>query len=297
MINIYDFIRAHSSSFDQLRFGDNGDIFIDYLCPIKENKARVWTDMNCLMYVMEGAKGYASMDYYHESAASQVLFIRKGGYMLHQRFENPYRALIFMFADASLKSFFAEYPYLLAERVATEADFMSQPVVLELPSSPFIASTFSSALDHLKHPVPESHVSLKLKFRELLVDMLREKRSNPFYVYLSWLCDDEKLSFMKLMRENAHCHFTIEELARVSGMSLSSFKRVFKGSFGMSPGKWLDQQRISSAIALLVNTSKTISEIAFDLGYSDASAFTRAFKRATDKNPAYYRRKHYSESK
>lgn len=62
----------------------------------------------------------------------------------------------------------------------------------------------------------------------------------------------------------------------------------------MSPGKWLDQQRISSAIALLVNTSKTISEIAFDLGYSDASAFTKAFKRATDKNPAYYRKKESS---
>lgn len=290
MINIFDFISANSSYFDQLTFGDRGEIFIDYVCPIKENQARVWSDKNCLMYILEGSKGYASMDYYHESQPHQVLFIRKGGYVLHQRFEKPYRALIFMFDDAVIQEFLVDYPQLLTMKVSTETDFMRQPVVLELQSSSFVESVFRSSLDYLKDATAESRVSLKLKFRELLVNLLREKDSNYFYLYLSWLRHDDAVSFIKLMRENSHCHFTVEQLARVAGMSLSTFKRIFRQHFGVPPGKWLDEQRMSNAIAMLYHSDKTISEIAFELGYSDSPAFTKAFKRATGQNPGDYRR-------
>ena len=42
MINIYDFICANATSFDQLMFGEKDDVFIDYLCPIQQVKARAW---------------------------------------------------------------------------------------------------------------------------------------------------------------------------------------------------------------------------------------------------------------
>lgn len=290
MINMYDFISSNASYFDQLKFSEGGELFIDYLCPITEPQARVWSHKNCLMYVVQGAKGYASMDYHHKSQEHQVLFIRKGGYVLHQHFEKPYRALIFMFDEKAVKTLLAEYPGLLSKKVYTKADFMSQPVVIELGSSSFIESIFISSLEYLKHPATESVISLKLKFQELLVNLLREKDPNAFHMYLSWLCNDESVSFIKLMRENSHFNFTTKELARTAGMSVSTFKRTFKKHFDIPPGQWLREQRIAKAMALLSNTGNTISEIAFELGYSDAAAFSKAFKRANGLNPTDYRR-------
>lgn len=291
MVNIYDFICSDSSYFDQLKFSKGGELFIDYLCPITEPRARVWTHKNCLMYVVQGAKGYASIDHYHESHQHQVLFLRKGGYVLHQHFEKPYRALIFMFEDEAIKTLIADYPDLLNKKVLTKADFMKQPVVLELESSSFIESIFISSLEYLKQPTTESVISLKLKFNELLVNLLRGEESNLFHMYLSWLCNDESVSFIKLMRENSHCNFTTKELARTAGMSLSTFKRVFKKHFNLPPGQWLREQRIANAVVLLSTTDHTISEIAFKLGYNDAAAFSKAFKRAINLNPADYRQK------
>lgn len=291
MLNMYDFISSQASYFDQLKFSDGGELFIDYLCPITEPKAQVWTHKNCLMYVVKGAKGYASMDLYHKSQEHQVLFFRKGGYILHQYFEEPYRALIFMFDEKAVKTLLAEYPDLLKRKENKKSDFKRQPVVVELQSSSFVESIFTSSLEYLKEPSTESEISLKLKFKELLVNLLREKDHNAFHMYLSWICNDESVSFIKLMRENSHFNFTTQELARTAGMSLSTFKRTFKKHFDRSPGQWLRDKRISHAKGLLSNTDTTISEIAFQLGYNDASAFSKAFKRQTNQNPTDYRAK------
>lgn len=289
MINIYDFICSNSSHFAQLKFGNDEKIFIDYLCPITEEKARVWSHKNCLMYIDKGAKGYSSIDYYHKSDEQQVLFIRKGGYILNQYFEKPYRALIFMFDDLAVKELLLEYPDLLKQKVGSEKYFISKPTVLQLESSSFIQSIFITSLEYLKHPSVESKISLEIKFKELIVNLLREKDSNEFYSYLSWLHNDEKVSFIKLMYENRHFSFSSEELAKIACMSLSTFKRIFKKHFGISPGKWLRIQRIEKAKDLLKNTNKSISEIAFDLGYGDTASFSKAFKLTTKINPTDFR--------
>lgn len=146
MINIYDFICHNSSFFDQLKFGGRGDLFIDYLCPIQEKKARAWSHKNCLMYVVQGIKSYDSTKHYHQSREHQLLFIRKGGVILHQYFQEPYRALIFMFDDAVIKELISEYPSLLEAATVKNFDYSNQPTIVELNSNPFIKSVFISSL-------------------------------------------------------------------------------------------------------------------------------------------------------
>lgn len=65
------------------------------------------------MYVVQGVKGYAAVNHYHQSREHQLFFVRKGGIVLHQYFEKPYRALIFMFDDEVIKELISEYPTLL----------------------------------------------------------------------------------------------------------------------------------------------------------------------------------------
>lgn len=285
MVNIYDFITGNASHFRQAQFDGQNGIFIDYLCPITEMKSRVWTHRNCLMYVMEGAKGYASLSQYHESKEGQVLFIRKGGYVLFQKFEKPYRALIFMFGDSALKSLLEQYPELLKKQDHTESIFMEQPELLPLEPSPHVRSVFMTSLDYLDDVSVRNTVSLNLKFKELMVNLLDEKQPSAFHLYLSWICSDERAAFIKLVNENSHMNFTTPELARTAGMSLSTFKRMFQRHIGAPPGKWLRKKRIERARALLRNSGKSISDIAFELGYSDAAAFSKAYKQTMGVNP------------
>ena len=291
MLNMYDFIAANSSYFDQLKFGRQDDLFIDYICPIKEMKSRVWSHKNCLMYVVQGEKGYASSRQLYESEKGEVLFIRKGGYILFQRFKEPYRALIFMFGDDAVKSLLTEYPNLLSLDNKTKTGFMDQPEVLLLESSPYVESVFLTSQHYLKQPDPESNISLEFKFRELLVNLLRNKKADAFYLYLSWISMDDQAPFIKLMKENSHLNFTSEELAKTAGMSLSTFKREFKKQFGISPGKWLREQRLYRAKIMLKNPDKNISDIAFELGYNDVAAFSKAFKSETGFSPSEFLKK------
>ena len=289
MINIYDYICANASLVDQMKFGQRGDIFIDYLCAIDDQKARTWSHKNCLMYVARGIKGYDTYSHYHESAPHEVLFIRKGGVVLHQIYEEPYRALIFMVDDSTIQNIVSEYPKLFIFHPGQKIDFTSYPSLDSLHSGPQIKSIFYSALDYLKKPTPESQVSMELKFKELVVNLIRNKESNTFARYLSWLCQENESAFIKLMRENCQNNFTVKELARIAGMSLSTFKRTFVRLLNVPPGKWLDIQRMNKANYYLLHTTKTISEIAFELGYKDSSAFPRWFKNRTGQSPQKFR--------
>lgn len=290
MINMYDFITANASNFDQLKFGKYNDIFIDYLCPLTDAKSRVWTHKNCLMYVMQGVKEYASLEHYHKSQEGEVLFISKGGYILFQHFEKPYRALIFMFNDDAIRDLVLEYPDLLRTEQHARNAFLHESEILPLESNAFIESIFLSSLMYVQDPAEESPISLELKFKELLINLLRKREDNAFYRYLSWLSLDDEVSFIKLMKDNSHLNFTSEELARAAGMSLSSFKRNFKKYFGLPPGKWLHQQRIARAKKMLKNQVRNISDIAFELGYNDAASFSKAFKGAIGMSPSEFTR-------
>jgi AraC family transcriptional regulator, exoenzyme S synthesis regulatory protein ExsA len=70
----------------------------------------------------------------------------------------------------------------------------------------------------------------------------------------------------------------LEEYARLSGRSLSLFKRDFKKIYNTAPGRWLTQKRIEYGRYLLQKTDKSVTDIALDCGLKNHSHFSRVFK-------------------
>ncbi|PTY01453.1 hypothetical protein DB346_11915 [Verrucomicrobia bacterium LW23] len=85
---------------------------------------------------------------------------------------------------------------------------------------------------------------------------------------------------------------TETELAAAAGISISQLKRVFAKELGMPPREYLRRHRAESCAEALLYTSRSIKEIALNLGYSDPANFVRWFRRTFRMAPGEYRKSH-----
>jgi AraC family transcriptional regulator len=90
------------------------------------------------------------------------------------------------------------------------------------------------------------------------------------------------------MREELGRDLTLEELARVAGLSRFHFIREFRRATGESPHRYLMNLRVLRAEALLRTKGRTVSlaQVAADTGFFDQSHLTRHFRRTLGTTPA-----------
>lgn len=80
-----------------------------------------------------------------------------------------------------------------------------------------------------------------------------------------------------------------DRVAQLCGLSKSRFRAVFKDVMGQAPGRYALEIRLKKAANLLLASSRDISEIAIECGWSDPFHFSRIFKRAYCVSPKMYR--------
>lgn len=88
---------------------------------------------------------------------------------------------------------------------------------------------------------------------------------------------------------------TPEKLAELTCMSYSKFRKIFKEYTGFAPSQYIQEVRINMAKEMLTNTSKSIKEIAFELGYENKDYFFTVFRKVTGMTPISYRK--YTQGK
>ncbi|MES1152152.1 MAG: AraC family transcriptional regulator [Dongia sp.] len=94
----------------------------------------------------------------------------------------------------------------------------------------------------------------------------------------------------ELLRESPAGETPLASVASACGLSLSQFSRAFRKSVGVPPHRWVMQQRIALAKALLRNESVSLSQAALECGFSDQSHFTRYFSALVGISPGAWRR-------
>jgi transcriptional regulator GlxA family with amidase domain len=87
----------------------------------------------------------------------------------------------------------------------------------------------------------------------------------------------------------SHEEWPVERLAQVSGVSEAHFARSFKQAFGIPPHRYLLTRRIERAMALLRDTDRPITDIAFDTGWASLGTFGRTFRDITGSSPSAVR--------
>ena len=87
----------------------------------------------------------------------------------------------------------------------------------------------------------------------------------------------------------SHEEWSVQRLARVSGVSEAHFARSFKDAFGVPPHRYLLTRRIERATSLLRDTDLPITDIAFQTGWKSLGTFGRTFRDVTGKSPGDFR--------
>ena len=145
-------------------------------------------------------------------------------------------------------------------------------------------------LSVLPYVQPGKNVSKKLasiKVNEA-IQLLLETRTN-LESFLFDFSDPHKQNLEEFMLKNFHHNAPIKYFARLSGRSLTSFKRDFAETFKASPGNWLKNKRLSEAYYLIKKKSQNPRDIYLDLGFENLSHFYTAFKQKYGHTPAEIR--------
>ncbi len=95
---------------------------------------------------------------------------------------------------------------------------------------------------------------------------------------------------LRMIQEKMGEDFEMEKLARAVGLSRPHFFKLFKQYMGVTPNVYMNTLRSERAIEELLNTDKTVTDIAFDLGFSSQASFTRFFSSNVGIAPSEYRR-------
>ena len=93
---------------------------------------------------------------------------------------------------------------------------------------------------------------------------------------------------LEYIRNNLTTEMDITLLAHRASFSRIYFHKLFKASTGRTIHQYIEEQRIKKAINLMISTDMTLSQVAYECGFSSQSYFCYAFKRNTGKTPRTY---------
>nr|WP_298725938.1 AraC family transcriptional regulator [uncultured Steroidobacter sp.] len=102
---------------------------------------------------------------------------------------------------------------------------------------------------------------------------------------LAGLRDSQLAIALRGIHMNTSHPWTLATLARLAGMSRSSFAERFSRVIGTTPLNYLLQWRIAVAKNMLAHEQRSVAETALAVGYQSASAFSTAFSRETGRSP------------
>lgn len=108
--------------------------------------------------------------------------------------------------------------------------------------------------------------------------------------------DRDEQRFESAILSGISSNVSIEDLASMCCYSVSTFKRRFRGRYGMSPHRWMLRCRLDIAARILGEARLPINVIAALCGFINVSHFIATFRRRFGDTPSHVMRRRYSRA-
>lgn len=164
--------------------------------------------------------------------------------------------------------------------------------IRDSPSGQWLEDTLRYSVDHAEASGPGGAAVVAKLSEVLFVETLRRHIAKLPPAQTGWLAgarDPEVGKALALLHKQPAQPWTIASLANEVGVSRSVLAERFRHYLADSPIGYLTRWRLQLAAQLLSSTSKSVAEVAGDVGYESDPSFNRAFKREHGLPPAAFR--------
>lgn len=251
-------------------------------------KNKVTLYQNLFSFLSEGHKGVSYAQKHTQIDSTQFLLLSSGNCLMTEKLisdQGRYTSTLLFFDNKSLTDFFLKYPDLFTKN--TEDTFSEVPFVV-FQKDGFLQN-FISSLSLMNSDNKRISVEMaRLKFEELML-YLGDKFPEKILQLRTCVQEShEDFEIRKAVEAHTENNITIEELAFLCNMSISTFKRRFTKIYGSSPNKWMLQRRMEIAAALLLRAEEKPSDVYYKVGYENLSSFIQSFKQTFGVTPKEY---------
>jgi AraC-like DNA-binding protein len=228
------------------------------------------------------AKDNQSFDITFESPQQRLIFFPKINGELNFIKEEKTKAFIVTITLEKIKSVFGEKLGCL--NYFGECILRKEPIVFNTDSTR-ITNKMQEILNEIMTCSLSNNIKnifLETKVIELFILQLDCLKCNFDCKLKNELRRDDLIKLnkvKKILDEKPHDNYSIESISRNIGINSFKLKSGFKDLFGTSVIAYVREKRLEKAKLLLINTTKSINEIAEISGYKNPQHFTAAFKK------------------
>lgn len=123
---------------------------------------------------------------------------------------------------------------------------------------------------------------------QMILELCAEKLLQEEVFYVGH--QDSVSRIEQYINEHLSDALTLEDIASHAYLNPSYLSAMYHKTTGMTLSQYIHQARISRSIYLFLNTTRSVAQIAADVGFRDANYFSKIFRKKTGLTPTEYRR-------
>lgn len=249
------------------------------------------SEQACFLYMRQGEMQYQFDDENVNIPTNYSLFLNciNSGRQIHNSGSNSDGEIVIVtfYPDILKKVYDRELPLLLQRPRNVVSNLSSEKINNDF----LIQKYIEGLLFYFENPSFVNDDILILKLKEIILLLFQTQNAEAIQVILSQLFSPATYTFKQIIEAHLFLQVGVEDLARKTNLSVSSFKREFAKLYNDSPANYIKTQRLEKAAELLLASDNRITDIAFDCGFNDLANFTKSFHDKYKVTPTNYRLK------
>lgn len=251
-------------------------------------KINIMPNEACFFYVIDGVgETISEVDKLRIPTKGSVL-LKCGNYItkiLSSPTSPTFQTITVHFHPEILKKIYAnDLPLFLRKPKAQRNLTMSS-----IKGTILIGKYIESLLFYFENPELVNDDLLILKLKEIILLLTQTDDNKNINQILSGLFSPSSYSFQEVIDAHLYSDLSIENLAQLTSLSLSSFKREFRRIYNDSPANYLRNKKLEKAADLLSLSDQRITDVAYNSGFNGLPHFSKCFKEKFVISPSAFR--------